>query len=69
MKSRVRPFTLPQICRCGAEGRITFAPRPPPLPGEPDPDPAIVADGAFDLEAGRALVCLVCGQRLGPRPA
>ena len=65
----LRPFTLPQICRCGAEGKITLVPRPPPVPGEPDPDPAIVAaEGPF-VVAEQGLVCLVCGERLSPKPA
>lgn len=59
-------FTLPQICGCGARGAITFEPAGPPVPGEQDPDPAIVAaGGAFDLDGDGGILCLACGQRVG----
>ena len=60
----LRPFTLPQICDCGAQGKITFQPRQPPRLGERDPDPAIVAaEGPFHIDDGKDLVCLNCGDR------
>ena len=60
----LRRFTLPHICRCGAQGRVTFEPRAPPEPGGEDPHPAIVdAEGAFQIREGHLLICLDCGAR------
>jgi hypothetical protein len=62
--ARLGRFTLPQICSCGAQGKITFEPRPL-RPGKPDPHPAIVnAEGPFHIDSGDALICLGCGERL-----
>lgn len=60
------PFTLPQVCDCGARGAVTFEPAPPPPPGENDPDPTIVAaEGSFDIDGSGEIVCRSCGERLG----
>jgi hypothetical protein len=64
----LRRFTLPQICVCGAQGEITFEPRPPRA-GDQDPDPAmVVAAGPFRIDLDKDLICLGCGERLGRQP-
>jgi hypothetical protein len=64
----LRRFTLPQICACGAQGRITFEPQPRKA-GKQDPDPAmIVAAGPFRIDVDKDLICLGCGERLGRQP-
>jgi len=59
-------FTLPQTCKCGAQGFVSFAPAPPPAPGEEDPLPAMVGTrGDFGLEGRDSIVCRVCGEHFG----